>query len=211
MGIAAPQSHGGHPQNGGPDRRPAVWGSTQPAGPLGLGGFEPAGPPVAVHYNQAGLAARVAWLLEQRYSSHAMGRIESHIAVHGTLAGSMIEPEDEAAAEEAFVEGLDAVPGDSDAWDRPDAFIDLESLLEPRRPVAAEPPAEGRSIPPGAALMPPELVDDLDDDLARFEAEHPVPAAPAASHGDPAARPDRHSPDARERVTRLLAAHDASR
>jgi hypothetical protein len=107
-----------------------------------------------------GLAALVAWLLDQRYSSHAIGRIEGHVAVHGTLAGSMIEPEDEAAAEEAFAEGLDAVSADSAAWDRPDAFIDVESLLEPRRAVAAEPPAEDRSIPAGAAIMPPELDDD---------------------------------------------------
>jgi hypothetical protein len=126
-----------------------------------------------------GLAALVAWLLEQRYSSHAIGRIENHVAVHDMLAGSMIEPDDEAAAEATFVEGLDVVPGDSDAWDRPDAFIDVESLLEPRRAVAAVPPAEGRSIPASAVLMPPELVDgdDLDDDRARFEAEHSVPAS----------------------------------
>jgi hypothetical protein len=158
-----------------------------------------------------GLAALVAWLLEQRYSSHAIGRIEGHVAVHGTLAGSMIDPEDEAAAEEAFVGGLDAVPGDSDAWGRPDTFLDVESLLEPRGAVAIEPPAGDRSIPADAVLLPPELVDDLDDDLARFEAEHSVPAAPPAPRGDPAARTDRHSPDALERVARVLAAHDASR
>jgi hypothetical protein len=108
-----------------------------------------------------GLAALVGWLLEQRYSSHAIGRIEGHVAVHGTLAGSMIEPEDEAAAEEAFVEALDAVPGNSDAWDRPDAFLDVESLLEPRGAVPDEPPAGDRSIPPDAVIMPPELDDYL--------------------------------------------------
>jgi hypothetical protein len=31
--------------------------------------------------------------------------------------------------------------------------------------------------PAGVAIMPPELADDLDDDLGRFEAEFPVPAA----------------------------------
>jgi hypothetical protein len=45
----------------------------------------------------------------------------------------MIEPEDEPAAEEAFLEDLDAVPGDSAAWGRPEAIIDVENLLEPRR------------------------------------------------------------------------------
>jgi hypothetical protein len=125
-------------------------------------------PSVPLYRNPAyrpGLAALVAWLLDQRYSSHAIARIESHVAVHGTLAGSMIEPDDEAAAEEAFVEGLDAVPGDSDAWDRPDAFLDVESLLEPRGAVTG-PPAGDRSIPAGAVIMPPDLADELDDDLA---------------------------------------------
>jgi hypothetical protein len=171
-------------------------------------------PSVPLYRNPAprpGLAALVGWLLEQRYSSHAIGWIESHVAVHGTLAGSLMEPEDEAAAEEAFVEGQDAVPGDSDAWNRPDACIDVESLLEPRRAAAVEPRAGDRSIPADAAIMPPELTDDLDDDLARLVAEHPVPAAPPASHDDPAAWPDRHSSDALERVARGLAAHDASR
>jgi hypothetical protein len=62
-----------------------------------------------------GLAALVSWLQDQRYSSHAIGRIENYVAVHGTPAGIMIEPQDEAPADEAFAEGLDAVPGDSDA------------------------------------------------------------------------------------------------
>jgi hypothetical protein len=165
-------------------------------------------PSVPLYRNPAyrpGLAALVAWLLDQRYSSHAIARIESYVAVHGTLAGSMIEPEDEAAVEEAFVEGLDAVPGDSDAWDRPHAFVDVESLLEPRRAVAAEPPAEDRSIPADAVLMPPEVADDLEDDLARFEAEHPVPAARPETSPAPGAVRDHHSPEALASVGRVLA------
>jgi hypothetical protein len=73
----------------------------------------------------------------------------------------MIEPQDEAAAEDAFVEALDAVPGDSAAWDRPDAFIDVESLLEPRGAVAVEPSVGDRSIPADAVIMPPELDEDV--------------------------------------------------
>jgi hypothetical protein len=75
-----------------------------------------------------GLAALVAWLLEQRYSSHAIGRIESFVAVHGTLAGSMIEPEDEAEAEAVFVDALPAVPLDSDAWDR-DQAVTFDAVM----------------------------------------------------------------------------------
>jgi hypothetical protein len=60
-------------------------------------------------------------------------------------------------------------------------------------------------------ILPPELVADLDDDLARFVAEHPFPAARPATHGDLAAWPDRHSSDALERVARAPAAYDASR
>jgi hypothetical protein len=94
-------------------------------------------------------------------SPAARDRIIRHATAAGTLAGSEIDPEDEAAAEEAFVEALDAVPGDSDAWDRPDAFLDVESLLEPRRAVGVEPPAEDRTIPADAVLMPPELEEDV--------------------------------------------------
>jgi hypothetical protein len=75
-----------------------------------------------------GLAALVGWLLDHHYSSHAIGRIENFVAVHGTLAGSMVDPEDEAAAEEAFVAALPEVAGDSPAWDREDIFMDVELL-----------------------------------------------------------------------------------
>jgi hypothetical protein len=165
-----------------------------------------------------GLVALVAWLLEQRYSSHAIGRIERYVAVHGTLAGSLIEPEDEAAAEEAFVEALDAVPSDSDAWDRPDAFLDVESLLDPRSAVGVEPPAGDRSIPPDAAIVPPELDDDLPC-VTPISGGAPEPFQPSPEDWEDyhrwsedlgrqrdarEGRTGRHSPEALARINRAL-------
>jgi hypothetical protein len=97
----------------------------------------------------------------------------------------MIEPDDEAAAEEAFVEGLDAVPGDSDAWDRPDVFLDVETLLEPYEAFAAEPPAESCSVPPGAALIPSELKDlDLPPIAGGTDEVEPFTPSPAECADD---------------------------
>jgi hypothetical protein len=82
-----------------------------------------------------GLAALVGWLLDHSYSSHAIGRIEAHVATTGTLAGSMIEPEDEAGAEEAFTAALPAVDLDSDAWDRDTGVLfDVAMLAEGNHP-----------------------------------------------------------------------------
>jgi hypothetical protein len=67
---------------------------------------------------------------------------------------------------------------DTDARNRPDAFLDVESLLEPCRTIVVEEPADDRPIPADAVLMPPEAADDLDGDVARFEVEHSVAARP---------------------------------
>jgi hypothetical protein len=89
-------------------------------------------PSIRLYRNPAlkpGLAALVGWLLDHHYSSHAIGRIENFVAVHGTLAGSMIDPEDEPAAEETFCAALPAVPLDSAAWDRDSGVLfDVELL-----------------------------------------------------------------------------------
>jgi len=73
---------------------------------------------------------------------------------------------------------------DTDAWNSADAFLDFESLLEPRTAVAVEKPADDHSIPADAVLMPPEVADDLDDDLAWFEGGIRSPPGP----GEGAAR-----------------------
>jgi hypothetical protein len=106
------------------------------------------------------------------------------------------------------VDALEPVPGDSDTWDRPDAFLDVESLLEPRRAVAVKPPAEDRSIPADAAILPPDVVDDLDDDLDRFEPGHPASAARPGTSVASEAGYDRHSPEALAGVRRALAPYE---
>jgi hypothetical protein len=117
-----------------------------------------------------GLSALAAFLIDQHYSSHAIGRIEAYVATHGTLAGSMIEPEDEAGAEEAFVSALPELPADSEAWDRDTGVIFCTEWLADGShpfpiPVIGD---DDRTIPPDADLLPPEL--DPDDDDADIEA-----------------------------------------
>jgi hypothetical protein len=58
------------------------------------------------------------WLLAADYSQHCRERIVAHADFHGTLAGCPeLDPEDEAVAEQVFVEALPAVPLTSHAWD----------------------------------------------------------------------------------------------
>jgi hypothetical protein len=88
-----------------------------------------------------GLDALVCWLLENHYSEHAIGRIRRHVAVNGTLAGSIVEPEDEPGAEEAFVDALPPVDLASECWGREDVIFDVEMLLAGSHPWPF--PAEG--------------------------------------------------------------------
>jgi hypothetical protein len=113
-----------------------------------------------------GLSALVPFLIDQHYSSHAIGRIEAYVATHGTLAGSIIEPEDEAAAEEAFVASLPAVDASSGSWDRDGGvYLDVPMLIEMTHPWPVPDGGfdDDRTIPPDAALLPPELDPDDDD------------------------------------------------
>jgi hypothetical protein len=79
-----------------------------------------------------GLDALVCWLVEANYSEHALGRIRRHVAVHGTLAGSIVEPEDEAGAEEAFTAALPELAWESDAWSRDDQVVTIDLVAAAR-------------------------------------------------------------------------------
>jgi hypothetical protein len=103
-----------------------------------------------------GIDALSFWLAEQRYSTHAIGRILAHAATEGTPTGSpYLDPEDEAGATDAFVDALAPVPCDSLAWDDPGVYLDAESIRE----AADGRGAVDRSIPADAVLEPPELDD----------------------------------------------------
>jgi hypothetical protein len=85
------------------------------------------------------------WLVAQNYSFRAAGEVVAYVVREGTLAGSLIEPEDMALAEEMYVALLPDVPIDSDAWDRDQSVIfDVEMLA--------------------AGAHPWPLVQDVDDD-----------------------------------------------
>jgi hypothetical protein len=141
-----------------------------------------------------GLAALIGWLLDHSYSSHMIGRIEGHAAVHGTLAGSLIEPEDEPAAEEAFISALPVVGNDSPAWDDPSVFLDAETLL-----------AGGYVHVPLEALVPPELEPEpfapSEEDEA-FLAALEAAAVPPVSGGAPAGPTDEDLAEALETCRR---------
>jgi hypothetical protein len=71
-----------------------------------------------------GLAALVAFLMGRDYASTAIGKVFDFAATQGTLAGcEWLDPEDEAAAEEAFVDALPELDLTSDAWDRDTSVI----------------------------------------------------------------------------------------
>jgi hypothetical protein len=138
-----------------------------------------------------GLDALSLWLAERGYSAHAIDRILAH-AANGTPTGSpYLDAEDETGASDAFVDGLEPVPGDSPGWDDPGVFIDVDSILEAAQGLDDA----DRSIPAGAVLVPPELDDDL--------------GLPSLSGGAPEgraepARFDRHSPEALARINLAL-------
>jgi hypothetical protein len=94
--------------------------------------------PISVNPQLAAAALELGLALEDLgYSRHHIDLIIRHAAAAGTLAGSPVDREDEAVAEAAFVEALDAmapVPYDSPAWDREDVFFDAEMLAAGNHP-----------------------------------------------------------------------------
>lgn len=137
--------------------------------------------PVPIHHApavEAALAALDAHLTDNHYSTWATSRILAHVRRTGELSGAvsagLLEPSDEPAATDVYVDALPPVPLEDHAWGDPGIYLDLDSLLEPRGSCSIAPPEEGdRSIPAGARLIPPEL-DELDE-LAEF---HPLALAP---------------------------------
>src|SRR5262249_35985273 len=73
-----------------------------------------------------GLAALVDFLMGRDYTSHAIGRIFDFAACNGTLEGSIIELEDMADAEAAFVDALPSIGFDSPAWGSVEDLDDLD-------------------------------------------------------------------------------------
>jgi hypothetical protein len=130
-------------------------------------------PGVPLHRNptfRPALAALVAFLMERGYTSTAIGKVFDFAATQGTLAGcEWLDPEDEAAAEEAFVDALPALDPASEAWDRDTSVIfDVEMLAEGNHPWPI--PAVGdddRTVPPDAVLIPPEL--EFEFELDHFD------------------------------------------
>src|SRR6185312_6133526 len=115
-----------------------------------------------------GLDALVALLMGRNYSGHAIGRVYDHVAVHGTLEGSMVEPEDMADAESAFVDALPAIDFDSPVWGGDfDAALeaDDDAMPLPELPDVRDPgdwPSEAQLIAaeaPDGAIVARKMID----------------------------------------------------
>jgi hypothetical protein len=126
------------------------------------------------------LAALVEFLMGRNYSGHMVGRIFDFAAVHGTLEGSMIEPEDMEAAESTFVDNLPEIPFDNPAWGEPDR-ADTGEYPTAAAPIAAEAPdsrdvalklMDAKSLPPLSGGSP-EFTPSAEDlaDYAAWSAE----------------------------------------
>jgi hypothetical protein len=133
-----------------------------------------------------GLAALVGLLRERSYSSHAIGRIFDSVAASGTLEGSLVEPDDMADAEAAFVDNLPEIPFDSPVWgdemppisggspghldgDRRD-FEEWLSQVDASYPPADQPESDF----PRVKTMADVRADMAD--VRRWYADHPSPA-----------------------------------
>jgi hypothetical protein len=131
------------------------------------------------------------------YSQHCRDLIIRHAQACGTLAGSAIDPEDEAVATEVFEGALEEIPFDSAAWDREDAFLDLDSLLygrdgfdaamealEAQDPIPAEWPDEFPHVLP----EPPDAPDagrSWSDHYGELLATGKTSALPPVAGGSP--------------------------
>lgn len=101
------------------------------------------------------LAALQAWLMDQHYSQHATEQIVAWTEFEGTPTGSpYLDREDEATANEVFIEAMPLVRHTSNDWDDAGIWIDLDTLLEAGRPAGI----------PVEDLVPPEL--DPEEDAA---------------------------------------------
>jgi hypothetical protein len=94
------------------------------------------------------------------YSRHYVDQIIRHAAAAGTIVGSPVDPEDEAAVEAAFVEALDAmnpVPYDDPAWDRDTAVIfDAAMLAAGNHPWPIPTDFDGAMAADDAAMAMPD-------------------------------------------------------
>jgi hypothetical protein len=132
-------------------------------------------------------------LTDRHYSAFAATRIVAYVASEGTVTGAPgMEPEDEAAAEFAFVSALEPVPFDDARWGED---LDVESGCEPLPELPdlrdphdwCHPALRAAGIPPVSGGAPGRL----DGDVRDFEewldqVDQPYP---------PADQPvDRHSP-----------------
>lgn len=164
--------------------------------------------PIVAPEVQSGIDALAAYLCTEGYSPHARGIILAHVASEGTLEGLVaagaLEPADEAAAEGAYVDGLEPVSTTDAAWDehgadpgRGPVYLDVESILAACGMHRTARKLFGRnSLAPTLIAIPPELDAD-EDEIARlvdaWEIRHDAEMA-ALDAGRPAPEPEVYDP-----------------
>jgi hypothetical protein len=116
-----------------------------------------------------GNALRVldAWLLEACYTPHAREKVAEHIACHGTLEGlvylGLLDREDEATAEQVFVENLSAIPQTGREWCDPVEWTLPDDELEALFAAAVEAECDRRDAPDPWPTVA---------EVAEYDAEH---------------------------------------
>jgi hypothetical protein len=84
------------------------------------------------------LEALERWCLGMDYNRLATSNILGVVAVtgcvHDAVTARFLEAEDEATAEEIFIEAMPPVPLDSESWDRQDMCLDAAMLAEGNHP-----------------------------------------------------------------------------
>jgi hypothetical protein len=117
---------------------------------------------------QSGLGRLSGWLAGEGYGPEPIGRILDYVAAEGTLAGAPdLDPGDEEWSEWAYVEGLQAEPRTSPAWDEHHHWPGQGPVYHTRgSDWLMDQLAYGldrlkrRVAVAGAAVVPPELDDD---------------------------------------------------
>lgn len=125
------------------------------------------------------LEALGAWLMDQHYSQHAQEAIVGFAAIEGTPTGSpYLDPEDEAAASEVFVEAMGEVPFEAAIWGSPEGRESMWTPLDDRWTAAP------------LLAIPDELDDDQGDDEPPYRRWDPAEEEDTGEFPPPVPEPE---------------------
>jgi hypothetical protein len=112
---------------------------------------------VPVNATGDALAALERFMLEQDYSGRCRSDARKIVARIGDVSAcypSCLDREHIAVATEVYIDALPSVDFNDGAWGDPGSWMTVEDLVD-----------AGRRVPRDAAILPPELDDDLGDSI----------------------------------------------